>query len=119
MIHNDDTRRFVVLRSPIVNACPLSPRPRQIARATHFRNGRVRLCLGERYAGNVVGVKPFGLVVQLEGLGVTGVLATEDLPDGPYRLEEARQTLVGKGTSYVVGDPLAVEYQRKLYSLLY
>ena len=62
MIHNDDTRRFVVLRSPIVNACPLSPRPRQIARATHFRNGRVRLCLGERYAGRRVHLRVHGLI---------------------------------------------------------
>ena len=40
--------------------------------------------------GNIVTVKPFGLVVQIEGTGATGTVAIEALPDGPYRVESRR-----------------------------
>ncbi len=36
--------------------------------------------IGERFRGNVVSLKSFGAVVQLEGLGITGTIANESLP---------------------------------------
>ncbi|MBK7974593.1 MAG: RNB domain-containing ribonuclease [Deltaproteobacteria bacterium] len=38
--------------------------------------------IGERFRGNVVATKSFGVVVQLEGMGVTGTIASEGLPPG-------------------------------------
>ncbi len=38
--------------------------------------------IGERFRGNVVATKSFGVVVQLEGMGVTGTIASEGLPAG-------------------------------------
>lgn len=60
--------------------------------------------VGEVLEGNIVSVKPFGLVVQMLGTGATGTLATEVLPDGPYEIEEAGQALVGRYDRFAVGD---------------
>lgn len=66
--------------------------------------------VGERLSGNVVSVKPFGLVVQLLGTGVTGTVALDALPGGPYRANLAAQALEGSsGRRFAVGDPLEVE----------
>ena len=65
--------------------------------------------IGESFSGNVVSVKPFGLVVQLAGLGVTGTVSIDALPDGPYHLDAATHSLVGKQRRYVVGEPLEVQ----------
>ncbi|MCC6623672.1 MAG: VacB/RNase II family 3'-5' exoribonuclease [Deltaproteobacteria bacterium] len=64
--------------------------------------------LGERFAGNVIAVKPFGLVVQLVGVGVSGTVAADTLPDGPYRVED-RLSFVGRARRFAVGDALTVE----------
>ncbi len=64
--------------------------------------------LGEQLEGNVVAVKPFGLVVQLLGTGVTGTVASDSLPRGPYRLDLARSRWVGPEQEFAVGDPLRV-----------
>jgi ribonuclease R len=64
--------------------------------------------LGETFVGRVVAVKPFGLIVQLDGTGVTAILATETLPRGPYRLEPAAQALVGPDVRYTIGQRLEV-----------
>ena len=65
--------------------------------------------IGEAFAGNVVSVKPFGLVVQLAGLGVTGTVMGDSLPDGPYHVDAATQSLVGKKRRYVIGEPIEVQ----------
>ena len=66
--------------------------------------------LGTRYAANVIAVKPFGLVVQLAGLGVTGTVASETLAGGPFQVDRDRQALVGAGgVRWSVGDPLELE----------
>jgi ribonuclease R len=62
--------------------------------------------VGERISGNVVSVKPFGLVVQMAGTGATGTIATDTLPDGPYDVDLGRQALVGAARRFAVGDPL-------------
>lgn len=84
-------------------------------RATKAENERVRMLaarlfatrVGEQFRGNVVAVKPFGLVVQLVGMAVTGTVATEALPGGPFRRDPVRHALVGDKT-YSIGDPIEV-----------
>lgn len=62
--------------------------------------------IGEVVEGNVVAIKPFGLVLQMIGTGATGTIASEALPDGPYRVERHGQQLMGARHSYAVGDYL-------------
>jgi ribonuclease R len=64
--------------------------------------------VGERLSGNVVAVKPFGLVVQLKGTGATGTVAMDALPDGPYHVEAGGYAAAGEKRRYVVGEPLEV-----------
>lgn len=62
--------------------------------------------VGEQMAGNIVGVQPFGLIVQMKGTGATGTVAMDALPDGPYRIELGGHALVSDARRYTVGDPL-------------
>jgi len=64
--------------------------------------------IGEHAAGNIVSVKPFGLVVQLKGTGATGTVAMEALPDGPYRVEAGGYAAVSETRRFVVGEPIDV-----------
>jgi ribonuclease R len=73
--------------------------------------------VGERVAGNVVSVKPFGLVVQLKGTGATGTVAMDALPEGPYRIEPGGYAVSNAGAHtdasvvvrrFVVGEPIDV-----------
>jgi ribonuclease R len=59
--------------------------------------------VGQTLAGNIVSVKPFGLVVQLVGTGVTGTLALENA-----RIDLLTQIAVLGERRYTVGDPLMV-----------
>lgn len=66
--------------------------------------------LGERCTGHVVSIKARGLIVQLDGLGASGLLPADSLPDGPYRFEREREELrarEGEGR-FVVGQALEV-----------
>ena len=60
--------------------------------------------VGEVVEGNIVGIKPFGVIVQMTGTGATGTVATDALPGGPYRLLAAEHALVGEARRYQVGD---------------
>lgn len=60
--------------------------------------------VGEVIEGNIVGIKPFGLIVQMSGTGATGTVATDALPGGPYRLDPAGHALVAGVRRYQVGD---------------
>ncbi|XXT17897.1 RNB domain-containing ribonuclease [Sorangium sp. So ce429] len=62
--------------------------------------------IGEEIEGNIVGIKPFGLVVQMAESGATGTIALEALPGGPYRLDVAAQALIGADRRYGVGEPI-------------
>jgi ribonuclease R len=62
--------------------------------------------VGERVAGNIVSIKPFGLVVQMTGTGATGTVAMEALPAGPYRIEPGAHAVASEARRYGVGDPL-------------
>ncbi|MFT3773577.1 MAG: RNB domain-containing ribonuclease [Minicystis sp.] len=64
--------------------------------------------VGERAHGNVVSVKPFGLVVQLECTGVSGTIAMDALPGGPYRVEGGGYAAVSEERRFVMGQPLEV-----------
>ncbi|WP_438016003.1 RNB domain-containing ribonuclease [Sorangium sp. So ce315] len=62
--------------------------------------------IGEEIEGNIVAIKPFGLVVQMLQSGATGTIALEALPGGPYRIDVAAQALVGADRRYGVGEPI-------------
>lgn len=64
--------------------------------------------IGERFQGHVVAVKSFGLVVTLRGTGVTGSVAQDSLPDGPYRVDLKRQQIIG-AHRFELGSPVEVE----------
>jgi ribonuclease R len=67
-------------------------------RASKAENERHRMVIarlfqnriGEEVRGNIVAIKPFGLVVQMVGTGATGTIASE--------------TLAGRADSFAVGD---------------
>ena len=73
----------------------------------HVGRGHFAGRVGERFAGYVVAVKPFGLVVQLAGVGVSGTIQTDTLPEGPYRVD--KMGLVSAKRRFTVGDALQVE----------
>ncbi len=58
--------------------------------------------VGDRYAANVVAIKPFGLVVQLRGAGVTGSVPAESLPDRRFMVGEELEVIV-EGTDEALG----------------
>jgi len=64
--------------------------------------------VGEEHPAHIIAVKPFGLVVQLDGLGITGTVATEALGPGPWELDKATYSLVSKRRSYMVGEAVRV-----------
>jgi len=65
--------------------------------------------IGEVHEGNIVDVKPFGLVVQLAGTGVSGTVSAEALGEGSWRVDPATHAFVGpKGRSYAIGEPLRI-----------
>lgn len=61
--------------------------------------------LGESFEGHIIAVKPFGLIVQLGGTGVTGVVPTDSLA-GDWAHEGHR--LVGEGQTWAIGDSIGV-----------
>ncbi len=67
--------------------------------------------IGERFEGNVISVKPFGLILQLTGTGVTGLVAVENLPGDGYRIHPETLALVAADGRhrFAVGSALAVE----------
>ena len=65
--------------------------------------------IGDKFSARVTRITPFGLLVQLDGMQVEGLVPTDALPDGPYR-PDARQTSLTNGTrTFAVGGPLAVQ----------
>jgi ribonuclease R len=62
--------------------------------------------IGQRFEGNVTGVRPFGLQVQLRGLLLEGIIPAESLPGGPYRVADATRELVGPSRSFAIGMPV-------------
>jgi ribonuclease R len=66
---------------------------------------------GETHHGRIVRIQPFGLVVQLGQLGVSGTLATDALPGGPFRFDRTLQALRGVTRDYMIGEAIEVRVQ--------
>ncbi|MEM9294066.1 MAG: ribonuclease R family protein [Acidobacteriota bacterium] len=65
--------------------------------------------VGQKFDGNVISVKPFGLIVQLEGVGLTGAVPVESLPGSDWEEDRGTQSLVSKGgRRYGVGRAMRV-----------
>ncbi len=64
--------------------------------------------VGERLKGHVVAVKSFGLVVAMHGTGVSGSVAQDSLPGGPYQIDLHQQRMVAERT-FTLGTPVDVE----------
>ncbi|MBU8897185.1 ribonuclease R [Corallococcus sp. H22C18031201] len=65
--------------------------------------------LGQQFPARVVRVKPFGMVVQLDGMLVEGMVPADGLPQGPYRPDAREISLVGKSRTFTVGMPVKVK----------
>lgn len=68
--------------------------------------------IGERHMGRVIAVKPFGLVVQLEGTGIAGTVEADSLDGGPFQVNATRDALVAtedETMRYGLGQKLEVE----------
>jgi len=67
--------------------------------------------LGEIHAGQISGVTTFGFFVSLTDIYADGLVRLVDLPDDYYRLDEARQRLVGRrrGRVFQLGDQITVK----------
>jgi ribonuclease R len=65
--------------------------------------------VGEVFSGHVTGVRPFGLVVQLDTSLVEGTLALDRLPGGPFTPDGRGTALEGPGGRYEVGLAVTVK----------
>ncbi|MCU0662949.1 MAG: VacB/RNase II family 3'-5' exoribonuclease [Myxococcota bacterium] len=63
---------------------------------------------GREYRGRVTRIRPFGLIVQLDGFGAEGIVPLESLPHGPYKVEPRETRLIGNRRTYTLGMPLKV-----------
>jgi ribonuclease R len=68
--------------------------------------------IGECFEGNITGVRPFGLQVQLIGSLLVGTIPIDSLPDGPYRLSEPTREMAGSSRSFAMGMPVTVRAAR-------
>jgi ribonuclease R len=64
--------------------------------------------VGAEFSGRITRVKPFGLLVQLDGMLVEGYLPADTLPDGPYQPDARETSLVGRERTFTIGMPLRV-----------
>ncbi|RKH62805.1 ribonuclease R family protein [Corallococcus aberystwythensis] len=65
--------------------------------------------IGQQFPARVVRVKPFGLVAQLDGMWVEGMVPAEGLAGGPYRPDARELSMVGKTRTFTVGMPITVK----------
>ncbi len=66
---------------------------------------------GERFAGHITGVQPFGLFVQLDGLYVDGLVPIRTMADDYYLYEAETHRLVGERGRRVFQLAAAVEVE--------
>ncbi|NDD30929.1 MAG: VacB/RNase II family 3'-5' exoribonuclease [Proteobacteria bacterium] len=64
--------------------------------------------IGQVYAGRVVRVKSFGVLVQLDASFVEGLLPLESLPGGDWRVDPREVSVGGPGGTLAVGVPVQV-----------
>jgi ribonuclease R len=108
-------RRDFVHEDPAVEqlAVHLNERSRTTSRAEKDRHrvleARVMAAhVGRELSGRVTRVKPFGLLIQLDGMLVEGYLPADTLPEGPYRPDPRETSLVGPARTFTIGMPLKV-----------
>lgn len=67
--------------------------------------------VGERFAGRVTGVQPFGLFVQLAGLYVDGLVPVRTMADDFYVYDPSTHRLTGQrsGRRFQLGDQVEVD----------
>lgn len=65
--------------------------------------------IGQQFPARIVRVKPFGLVAQLDGMWVEGMVPAEGLAGGPYRPDTRELSMVGKTRTFTVGMPVTVK----------
>ncbi|RKH48125.1 VacB/RNase II family 3'-5' exoribonuclease [Corallococcus sp. AB050B] len=65
--------------------------------------------IGQQFPARIVRVKPFGLVAQLDGMWVEGMVPAEGLAGGPYRPDTRELSMVGKTRTFTVGMPITVK----------
>jgi ribonuclease R len=70
--------------------------------------------LGDEMGGIVAGVTSFGLFVELDNLGISGLVHVSNLNNDYYHFDAAKQTLSGErlGRSYRLGDAVRVRVDR-------
>jgi ribonuclease R len=73
--------------------------------AARFFSSRI----GARFGGNIVAIKPFGLVVQMVDTGVTGSIPIEALPKDEYRPDAVGHSLAGARSRFSIGDSVDVQ----------
>jgi ribonuclease R len=64
--------------------------------------------VGQHFPARITRIKPFGLILQLDGLLVEGVLPADALPGGPFRPDPRETSLVGEENTFTLGMPLQV-----------
>jgi ribonuclease R len=65
--------------------------------------------VGKRYPARITRVKPFGLLIQLDGMLVEGVVPVDTLGDGPFRPDARETSLVGPKRTFTIGMPLVAQ----------
>ncbi len=65
--------------------------------------------VGQQFPARVVRVKPFGIMAQLDGMLVEGMVPSDGLPGGPFRPDARELSLVGKERTFTVGMPVMVK----------
>ncbi|QRN93477.1 RNB domain-containing ribonuclease [Archangium violaceum] len=108
-------RRDFVHEDPSVEqlAVHLNERSRTAHRAEKDRHrvleARIMAAhVGREHMGLITRVKPFGLLVQLDGMLVEGYLPADTLPEGPYQPDPRETSLVGPARTFTIGMPLKV-----------
>ncbi|RKH40772.1 ribonuclease R family protein [Corallococcus sicarius] len=65
--------------------------------------------IGQAFPARIVRVKPFGMVAQLDGMWVEGMVPAEGLAGGPYRPDDRELSMVGQTRTFTVGMPVTVK----------
>jgi ribonuclease R len=108
-------RRDFVHQDPSVEqlGAHISERARAARRAERDRHrvleARVMAAhVGQEFTGRITRVKPFGLLIQLDGMLVEGLLPVDALPGGPFQPDPKETSLIGKERKLTLGMPLQV-----------
>jgi ribonuclease R len=59
--------------------------------------------IGETYPARITRVRPFGLLVQIDGSLVEGLIPIDALPQGPYQPDAREASLVGSQLTFTIG----------------